>query len=351
MRLAIVGAGYGLQAHLPAFRSINGVSVDVVINTGTSKANLNLPEGVRYSAFLEEALSTKIDAVCIAVPPALQMNLALEVLGANKHLLCEKPFGMSAFETHRIFAKAKDSSQLVVAVNFQYRFEPMIQALRDLIRTGRLGRLQWIDIEWLTAGGANSSRTWTWRNSASDGGGALRAFACHVIDLVIWLTSQKVKTTTADTQILIPKRPHGDTGTERQVTAEDLVVAQLQLDECVAHIRITNCQPGGRGMKIEVGGSHGVAVLRNKPPYERQTLEVFGLNEGISQWSAAIGTGETSADTRVPALSALASAFYAAVTGFTPIDLPRVGDAYAVQSVMQAVYESSRLGRTIPVNG
>jgi predicted dehydrogenase len=127
-----------------------------------AKAAFNLePKVYKYS---EEMLANKdIDAVMIATGDFQHAKLCAEVVKAGKDCYVEKPFAnvlSEAIETRNIVKASKQ----MVQVGSQHRSEPYQLAVRDIVRSGRIGDVVHIEQEW----NVNQER---WRWVASDTGG------------------------------------------------------------------------------------------------------------------------------------------------------------------------------------
>jgi predicted dehydrogenase len=83
----------------------------------------------------------RIDAIYNALPPALHAQWTIRALKAGKHVLCEKPFCVSAGEARAMVAAAEEAGlQLVEA--FHYRHHPLFARVLDIVRSGALGRIE-----------------------------------------------------------------------------------------------------------------------------------------------------------------------------------------------------------------
>jgi len=91
-----------------------------------------------YSDLLED---TGVDAVYLALPNALHVEWALRAIGAKKHVLCEKPLARTGADAARVVAAAR-AAGVVLAEGFMYRHHPQTHALRELVSSGRLGRVE-----------------------------------------------------------------------------------------------------------------------------------------------------------------------------------------------------------------
>lgn len=83
----------------------------------------------------------QIDAVYIATPHPQHAQWAIKAAGAGKHVLCEKPMGLTAFEADAMFHAAR-KAKTFMGEAFMYRVHPMTQKLIDLIAAGEIGEIR-----------------------------------------------------------------------------------------------------------------------------------------------------------------------------------------------------------------
>jgi D-xylose 1-dehydrogenase (NADP+, D-xylono-1,5-lactone-forming) len=101
--------------------------------------NLDLEKAfASYEALLE---CDRVDAVYIALPISMHTEWTIKALRAGKHVLCEKPFALSADDARRAFDAAADA-QRVCAEGFMYRYHPQTILARRLIGQGSIGTLK-----------------------------------------------------------------------------------------------------------------------------------------------------------------------------------------------------------------
>jgi predicted dehydrogenase len=118
------------------------------------------PQTYKYS---EEMLARKdIDGVMIATGDFQHAKLCMEVVRAGKDCYVEKPFANVLSEAIEARNVVKQSSQ-IVQVGTQHRSQPYPLAVRDIIRSGRIGKVVHIEQEW----NVNEGR---WRFTPGDTG-------------------------------------------------------------------------------------------------------------------------------------------------------------------------------------
>lgn len=170
MRHAVIGAGYGGSAHLPAFSGLPGVDVIAIVDGGSGQAQrFSRPGLLAYSNWQRMLEDLCPDSVSVVVPPAAQREIVTSLVSRGIHVLCDKPFGQSTEDAVEML-RSSEAATVTAALCFQYRFEPGMQALRRQVSSGRLGQLRRIDFCWITAGRADPGRLWSWQHDASLGG-------------------------------------------------------------------------------------------------------------------------------------------------------------------------------------
>jgi predicted dehydrogenase len=343
MRLGVIGGGFGVDGHLAAIAGLPGAEVMAVADSGSGRVITRLPDASLYRSSWRHLLATSVDAVCIVTPPATHQEMVLALIGSGKHVLCEKPFGMTPSQSRQM-ADAAARANVMAAVNFQYRFEQGFQALKRFHSAKYIGELQSVECIWLTSGRRDPRSPWTWRNDVAQGGGVIGAFLCHVVDLIHWLTGERVQGVEASTEILIPRRPLED-GSMLEVTAEDSVSARLELTGGVwAHCHVSNCHPEALGMRMELVGSRGKLVYRHIPPFTAEMQQIHLRAHGGTPKLLFKGgdlLGLDAGDTRLLALRGLLKCFVKMSKRDDVSDLPTFEDGWAVQQVLYAARQSA----------
>lgn len=120
-----------------------------------------------------------VDAVYIPLPNHLHVPWSIRALKAGKHVLCEKPIGLSVAEAEQLAGVAAAHPTLKIMEAFMYRHHPQWQAAREMVREGRIGRLRTIHMafSYFNNDPANI------RNQRDSGGGALMDIGCYPISM------------------------------------------------------------------------------------------------------------------------------------------------------------------------
>lgn len=208
--VAVVGTGFMGVAHVEALRRL-GCHVVGIVGSSPERAlqkskEANLPPVFEsFEAMLDDP---HVDAVHITSPNDAHHAQALAALAAGKHVLCEKPLGLTSTETAELLAAAKASGR-VHAVCFNQRFYPMVQQARAMFSRGDLGTFR------LASGGYLQDwllleSDWNWRLE-TDKAGSLRAVAdigSHWFDNVQFITGARIAEVFADLHTFVKVRNH-----------------------------------------------------------------------------------------------------------------------------------------------
>jgi len=270
LRVAIAGLGFGEKVHLPALRACGHTEPVALwhprqerLEAACRKAEL--PGHRDYAALLNDPA---IDAVVIATPPGPRFGLAKQALEAGKHVMLEKPVTLCAEDAEELQRLALRNN-LTVAVDFEYRAVPLFQQLDALIKSGVLGELYLVKLDWLMGSRADASRPWNWYSQRSEGGGVLGALGTHAFDTLHWLVGP-TRSLRAQLSTAIHQRPlpEGSLATSSlgTVDAEDIALVQLELESpsgalVPAQMSLASVTRRGRGYWIELYGSGGTVVL------------------------------------------------------------------------------------------
>jgi predicted dehydrogenase len=124
------------------------------------------------------------EIVLVAVTNAALAPVALRAIRAGKHVLVEKPAGISLAEIDEMLA-ASAKHNVAVKVGFNHRFHPSLLKTRELIDSGALGPLMFLRARY--GHGARVGYEKEWRSQpAVSGGGELLDQGVHLLDLIHW---------------------------------------------------------------------------------------------------------------------------------------------------------------------
>src|SRR4051812_12344917 len=177
VRVGIVGTGFGQQVHLPAFRAHSECEVVAVCASRLERAqDVAARHGIeRSSGDWRELIGADIDAIALAVPPAVQFEIALAAVRAGKAVFCEKPLAASLPQAQQLAAAARQAGVAGV-VDFEFLETAAFREAARLLAAGHAGKVRQISIDWHLQTHAMRLRSASWKTSADAGGGALLHF-------------------------------------------------------------------------------------------------------------------------------------------------------------------------------
>jgi predicted dehydrogenase len=126
----------------------------------------------------EELLSDKeVDAVYIPLPNHLHVEWAIKSLEAGKHVLCEKPVGLTSYEARHLIEVANQHPHLKVMEAFMYRFHPQWKYAKALVEDGKIGELKTVE-SFFSYYNIDPNNI---RNQRNAGGGGLMDIGCYSV--------------------------------------------------------------------------------------------------------------------------------------------------------------------------
>ncbi len=148
-----------------------------------SKANTELAGqlGVRAAASEADLLADDIDAVYIATPANLHYGHVLAAAKAGKHVLCEKPLGLTVAEAEEMISACKQAG-VHLGTAFMMRFHSQHQSALKMIQEGKLGKMVYARAQ-LSCWYPPMEGAWR-QNPLQGGGGSLVDMGGHCIDLL-----------------------------------------------------------------------------------------------------------------------------------------------------------------------
>jgi predicted dehydrogenase len=258
VKFAIVGCGLiGRKrlATLPAGAFV--IACDVQLDRAEALVEL---AGVGSStASIDEALATDCDAVIVATLNSTLAPLAARAICAGKHVLIEKPAGVSVQEIRELEALAAEK-RVCVRVGYNHRFHPAFQKAREIVDSGVLGKLMFIRGRYGHGGRVGYDREWR-ADPRLSGGGELIDQGVHLIDLSGWFLG-KFTSITGHADTLYWDMPVDDNAFLDLRTAWGQT-AWLQVS-CSEWKNLFSFEIYGRDGKLHVeglGGSYGVERL------------------------------------------------------------------------------------------
>jgi len=244
MNIAVIGCGYWGKNHVRVLDEL-GHLYGVCDKDFSDKKELvnkyvmgkTAPDGRRgtctYKNMLEDP---KVDAVVIATPTDMHYRIAMDALEAGKHVLVEKPMAMCTAEVEDLMAVAEENER-VLMVGHLLDYHPAVVSLKEYIKHGHLGEIQYIYSNRLNIGRIRKSED------------VLSSFAPHDIALILGIIGE------TPNNVDVEESSYMTTG------VSDITMMHLEFPGGVkGHIFVSWLHPV-KEQKLVVIGDRGMAVF------------------------------------------------------------------------------------------
>jgi UDP-N-acetyl-2-amino-2-deoxyglucuronate dehydrogenase len=197
LTIGIVGLGAVAEPHLLAYQRLGNAGVVAVADPRRARVR-DISRQYQIAGFssCEELLaSTRPDIVCVLTPANTHREITEQCAAAGAHVLCEKPMAVTVAD-----AEAMERACQAAGVEFfygsSYRYLPALQAARQLIGAGAIGRVRLICEQVLGGRGACGYQAMAaihYPIGGPGGGGyGLVDHGIHLLDIVPWLCDSRI---------------------------------------------------------------------------------------------------------------------------------------------------------------
>lgn len=305
---------------------------------GTTSLEERHAAAARYETIDELLAAGRFDAAIVCLPNNESPQAAAALARAGKHVLLEKPGAGSATAAKEIVT-AVERAGLVFQSGYTWRYDEAVQRLRDMVAGGRFGKLTSVEMSFHTSDVAHRGPDHYVFNREQSQAGFFNWLACHWLDLLLYVTRQRVVGVTAKVGVF------GPTPTDM----EDGGVAMLELEEGGLATFI-----GGYWLPRWSGESHwclrGAHRWVHWDPTRPRTGGVLEIHGPKPQWHAMEETFTVPADS---------TRGYGGANGLALVRewLQQIAaggqcrntasSLLATLELIDAIYESSRSGRRV----
>ena len=188
LKVGIIGLGFGVTSHLPAFKSNKYCEVIALCSKNLEKGEIFRKKNnikhyfPNWRRMLNEI---ELDLVSIAVPPNEQFNIICECLKKSIPVFAEKPLATNIIDSKKIFFLQKKFN-VPCAIDFIFPEIPEWIFAKKIINSKRFGKIRNINIDLNYQSYSNLIKENSWKNNISKGGGVLHHIICHVFYYVEW---------------------------------------------------------------------------------------------------------------------------------------------------------------------
>jgi predicted dehydrogenase len=271
-RVAILGAGMIGDVHRRAAMLAGAQILGVMASTPERSRQVAEEWGVEQAyGSIEEVAESKAEIVHICTPNASHVGYAVALMEAGKHVLCEKPLGISLADAQHAAEVAKDTG-VINTIPFAYRFHPMAREMRARVQAEEFGALNLMHGSYLQDWLLNPKAT-SWRVDPKAGGPS-RAFGdigSHWCDLLEWVTGDRIARLVATISITIKQRPASTAATMSAVESDAPLVDVQTEDSALILFRTAG----------DIAGSAVISQL-SAGRKNRLWMEVDGMHQSAA---------------------------------------------------------------------
>ena len=275
-----------------------------------------------YGSYEDLLADPDVDAIYIPLPNHLHLPWSLRTIEAGKHVLCEKPIGLTAADAERLADAASRNPRLKVMEAFMYLFHPQWRRARALVAEGAIGEVHAVQT-WFSYFNDDPLNV---RNMKDAGGGALMDIGCYGVSVARFITGREPRRATAVSQ-MDPRF-----GTDR------LTAATLDFGDAVA--AFTCATQLARHQRVDIGGSNGTIEIEApfNPPIDRRCTIVLRRGDRVEPIPLE----------RANHYEQQIDAFSSAILADQAVPTP-LSDAVANMRVIDAVRDSAAAGGWVDV--
>jgi predicted dehydrogenase len=189
LKWGLIGAGDIARRRIaPALHDLPDCELVSVSRSRSNLAESFAKEfGVRkwFADWRDLIADDEIDAVYIATPVFLHAEQAIAAADAGKHVLCEKPMALTVHECGEMIKAAERYNKRLFAIK-QNRFNPPVEAVKNIMDEGRLGKIYSVQLSCFWNRNPDYYKN-SWKGTLKLDGGTLFTQFSHFIDLLYWM--------------------------------------------------------------------------------------------------------------------------------------------------------------------
>lgn len=268
IKIGVLGtAKIAREQVIPAIQNSQNCELTAIGSRELEKARAtaqNLGIKKYYASYQQLLDDPEIDAIYNPLPNHLHVPWTIKALKSGKHVLCEKPIGMSAIEVKKLLSESDKFPSLKIMEGFMYKHHPQWKKAINIIQSGKLGVLKSVQsyFSYLMDDPGNI------RNRVEFGGGGLLDIGCYSVSLSRLITGQE------------PERVFGNWRLSRELKTDIFFTGIIEFRDVISTFTCaTNVIPHQR---VEITGSE--ASLELTSPFNPSVQEpiILKLTRGNS---------------------------------------------------------------------
>ena len=345
VRIGIVGSKFAAGFHCDAYRrhpAAEVVAVAAIDNLEQISREHGIPD--TYEDYHEMLQRDDIDLVSICVPNFLHRDVAIAAARAGKHLVCEKPFGINAAEAQEMMDECRKAGIKSFYAE-DWVFAPSLRRMVEVVNEGAVGEVLFVKAKEVH----NGTHSPFAKNAATCGGGSLIHLGIHPVGWAIYFLGREGSNPVVE---VVGKTNGGgaDNYVHKDNSGEDWACGIMKFAGG-QHVFVEGnyITVGGMDDVIEVYGTEGVIKVNLTFGSPVSVYSRKGYGYSIEKADNTLGWTRPAVDEfhNLGYVDELAYVVDCVLNGVQP-EFGVSGElGLACNRVIEAMYESSREGRTI----
>lgn len=274
LRVGIISANWGVSAHLPAWRAVDGIEVAAICTAHRETAEgAASAHGIHkaYWDYRQMAADPTLDIIDVGTRPALRYHMAKAALEQGKHIYAGIPYAADQHQATELTALA-EARRLKGSVDAFVQWLPAHQAMKEMIAAGALGRLfaARLHFEINLFNPPPLNFPWYWFSRKENGASALRNLGSHALHTLVYLFGEVAEAIGQEARFLDDWNTL-DQGVFRPEVG-DTATALLKLESgAQASLSVSWVATGGGGWRLEAFGERGRFTTRDPATFPTAT--------------------------------------------------------------------------------
>lgn len=260
LRVGIISAAWGAKAHLPAWRSLDGIEVTAICTSRpetAAKAAEEYQVARAFHDFRAMAADPDIDIVDCGTRPPLRYAMVMAALGAGKHVYNGIPFAKDLTDA-RLMTDAWRGAGTVAVVDAFMQAVPAMVQMRAMIGAGWLGEVFGADIAFevpLFSAAQTNVPGYVWFADPANGASAGRNLGSHMLHLLVHFFGP-VTSVTSDQSLALKEWPL-ESGIIHPQVPDRASMLLRHASGLPTRLEANWCKIGGEGFRFSAWGSKG----------------------------------------------------------------------------------------------
>lgn len=167
MKVAVIGGGRWGKNHIRTLNGLNALGGIIDSNQDTLNGHKELYPQVKTFESLAASGALAFDAYTVATPAATHFKIAKSLLEQGKHVMVEKPITLTSEDAKELCRVAREK-KCTLMVGHVMLFHPAIQKIKELIESGKIGKVEYLYSNRLNLGAIRTEENSLWSFAPHD---------------------------------------------------------------------------------------------------------------------------------------------------------------------------------------